>query len=424
MFNDIEFSDEQKKVLVDFEEGHNIYLCGEAGTGKSTLISEMVDINLEREKPLNLAVVAPTGRAALNVGGSTIHSFFKFPTTALNYEIVYNCLKDDVIEKLNTLNVLIIEEVSMVRIDLFVAMDIALKESRNKKDEPFGGVQVIAIGDFNQLPPVVTSREKKIFSKNKFCFSSNQWHESELITHHLTKSFRQTSDVEYSSQLKKLKKNDKEAISYFNENCSRDYEDTAIIITTTNKSADSINKNNLDKIDKPVSTFKAKYHGKLKKSDNPVPSKLEFKEGCRVVCCLNLTSGVCNGSLGTVKKIHDEERIIVSFDCGAELTIRPQTWQIRDYEVKGSKFSSNIVGEYTQIPLKLGYAMTIHKAQGMTIDSLHVDLGRGCFEHGQLYVALSRCRNIDQLSLARSIYRSDLIVDPKVQEFLIEQNLV
>lgn len=419
---ELKFSDEQLKVLEDFQEGENIYLCGEAGVGKSTLISKMLDLNLERDRPLNTAVVAPTGRAALNVGGTTIHSFFRFPITALNHQIVCNSLKDEVIEKLTTLEVLIIEEVSMVRIDLFVAMDIALKEARDNK-EPFGGIQVIAIGDFNQLPPVVVDREKKIFKKNRFCFYSNEWHDAGLITHHLTKSFRQNSDIEYSENLRKLKKNDKSALSYFNENCSRTYDNTAIIITTTNKASNDINKQNLEKVDKPVHTFKATYSKGLNKKDFPIDHKLEFKEDCRVVSCVNLTSEVCNGSLGTVKKISDG-KILVRFDSGSELTISPYSWQIRDYKVKNGEFECSIIGDYTQIPLKLGYAMTIHKAQGMTIDSLHVDLGRGCFEHGQLYVALSRCRNINQLSIARSIYRSDLIVDPKVEEFLVEQNLI
>lgn len=419
--SNIVLSDDQQYAIDKFLLGENIAIFGEAGSGKSTVVEEMIKLQPRK----SIVKLAPTGAAAVNIEGSTIHRFFKYPTMILTKTVVFNALTDEIAEKLASLDILILDECSMVRIDLFLAMDLSLKLAK-QNSLPFGGVQVVVIGDFNQLPPVVTYREREFFEENRYCFHSDEWDELNFHICNLKKNFRQENDEYYHEALTLIKSGDSSGLRMLNEACAREPLKDAITLTPTNKVADTINQREMSLINAQEMTFKAVIKGDLDPKDYPIDLKLTFKSGCRVVLCANLLSdNVFNGTLGTILSLK-KEYITVKFDTGQVVKVFPFEWSVKDYKLgkNEGELVSTDVGSFVQFPLKLGWALTIHKAQGKTLNPVHLNLGSGCFEHGQLYVALSRASKLENLTLSNEIDYNDLIVDKKVRLFMRDNNLI
>jgi ATP-dependent exoDNAse (exonuclease V) alpha subunit len=413
----MEFSEDQIKFLEAYERGENIYLCGEAGTGKSTMLWEVMKRNPKA------VILAPTGVAAVNVGGTTIHRFFKFPIGILTRGHVHNSIKDDIAELVASTKTLIIDEISMVRSDLFRAINLAFQIANNN-ERPFGGIQVIVTGDFNQLPPVVTEKEKD-FIKERFCFSTEAWENANFSIVLLRKNFRAEKDEDYRNYLMGVKVRHIPVLHYLNKKCHRPVPDDIKDIThlcTTNRTAERINREKLEGIPGEKKTFSLEKEGRISSADIVAESNLELKVGSKVMCIKNLhEKRVYNGQTGYVKNIKNNE-IIVEFSSQT-FSIYRETWEVFGYTKVNGEAVKTILGSYKQFPLKLAYAITIHKSQGKTIKPVKLELGGGCFEHGQLYVALSRSTELNDIYLEDKLHPDDLIVSREVKDFVKENKL-
>ena len=425
---DIQLSNEFKNAINLIEtSGKNIFITGNAGTGKSTLLTYFTKVT-ER----NFAVLAPTGVAALNVSGQTIHSFFGFkPDITLNS--VKKVRDASIFENLE---ILVIDEISMVRADLFDCMEKALRINK-KSNLPFGGVQLVVIGDLNQLPPVVTRDEEHIFSgsagslyDSPYFFSSEAFKNSSFEVVVLTKIYRQ-SDENFLALLNSVRNNtlSEQDIYTINARVDPEYipdpEDFTIHLTTTNKRAFELNEFQLSKVFGEIFNFKGSTVGNFDIRQLPVEETIVLKVGAQVMMLNNdREKRWVNGSLGKITNIireEDYEDIIeVMLDNGEIVEVNSHTWDIFRYEFDKSskKLVASVVGSYTQYPMKLAWAVTIHKSQGKTFDQVVIDTDRGIFAHGQLYVALSRCRTLDGIILKKPITKRDLITDSKISEFM------
>jgi ATP-dependent DNA helicase PIF1 len=398
----------------------NIFITGKAGTGKSTLLSYFIKQN---KKPI--AVLAPTGVAALNIQGETIHSFFKFlpnitPEMAVKKGKQY--AKSQLFQNLQTI---IIDEISMVRADLMDCIDEFLQAAKNIY-EPFGGVQMIFIGDLHQLPPVVTPHERFHFTnvyKSAWFFDSNvfQNHNFRLSFIELQKIYRQ-KDAEFIDVLNAFRTNKAQAhhISTINSRISTIEDDEAIYLTSTNDRANEINQSRLDQLKSSTKSFKSTAKGEMELKQLPTEKSLGLKVGAQVMFVNNDSADRwVNGTIGKVTKINSNS---ISVEIGKNNTVdvTPHTWELykHTYDENASSLRQVSVGSFTQIPVKLAWAITIHKSQGKTFDKVKIDLGRGSFASGQTYVALSRCRTLEGISLANLIKASDIQLDWRIENFL------
>ena len=397
-----------------------IFMTGRAGTGKSTFVRFLQ--RRYQEGRLNTAIVAPTGVAALNAGGQTIHSFFKFPPRRIiPAEDIHK--KDVTIIK--KLDLLIIDEISMVRADLLDAIDYALRLWRGSK-APFGGVQLLVVGDLLQLPPIVKGDERTRFEteyRSPWFFDAQVFmKEVEVLTVELTEVHRQT-DGGFIDLLNRIRVNEdhREAVAELNRDCFRDAApmSTSLTLTATNSAADSINDGELEAIAADIVSYEGTTIGNFKLTGDrlPSPNPLMLKIGARVMVTQNIP-GAVNGSLATVLRL-EKDAVTIELDVGGELRLIRACWQQFEFvwSAEKGRIVPEVVGEYRQIPLMLGWAVTIHKSQGLTLDSVTVDLGRGAFAVGQTYVALSRCRDKGSLRLARPISMRDVMADTRVIEF-------
>ena len=394
-----------------------VFLTGRAGTGKTTFI-EYVRQNFKR----NSIVLAPTGVAALNVGGQTIHSFFKFPPRLFDPSEI-NDRSDTLVDRLQ---LIIIDEISMVRADLIDHIDYALRKWR-RRNEPFGGVQMLFVGDCLQLPPVVAGQaEREYFTeryRTPWFFGADIFNDLPVFAVELLTVHRQT-DAHFVELLDRIRTNDnhRDAVAEINRHCVRDleYSDSTIILTTTNRHADSINQRRLDDIDAPCCTYYGAKVGKfgLDGQRLPAPEELVLKRGAQVMVTKNI-AGAVNGTLAKIIDLNDHSIVICCLDTDQELTLARARWEQYAYvwDSAARKISAREVGSYEQFPLMLGWAVTIHKSQGLSLDSVRIDLGRGAFAPGQTYVALSRCRSIDGIHLARAISMKDVMADPIILDF-------
>lgn len=425
---DIQLSNEFINAVNLIEEsGKNVFITGNAGTGKSTLLNYFTRITKK-----NYAVLAPTGVAALNVGGQTIHSFFGFkPDVTINS---VSKVRDASI--LENLDLLIIDEISMVRADLFDCIEKSLRINR-KSNMPFGGVQIVVLGDLNQLPPVVTRDEESIFSGNPgslydspYFFSAEAFRSAHFEVVVLSKIYRQ-SDSDFLALLNAVRNNSLTEQDIYSLNARVDPEyipdpqDFTIHLTTTNRRASELNDFQLSKTPGELFTFDGSVIGDFDVRHLPVDESIALKVGAQVMMLNNdRERRWVNGSLGKVVEIIREEDyedvIEVLLDNGEVVEVNSHTWDIYRYEFNKDtkKLVANVVGSYTQYPMKLAWAVTIHKSQGKTFDRVVIDTDRGIFAHGQLYVALSRCRTLDGIILRKPITRRDLIVDNKISEFM------
>lgn len=402
-----------------------IFLTGRAGTGKSTLLTYF-----RKHTHKKHVVLAPTGVAALNVKGQTIHSFFGFHP-AISPSLVRKAFPN-ALSLFQALDTIIIDEVSMVRADLLDCIDKALRLNRERPKEPFGGVQMILIGDLYQLPPVVTTQETYRFQSeysSPYFFSAFVMYGLhpriiELQTVHRQKEsfFIQLLDRLRTDRVtpKDVQVWNSRHDPYFDPRKELD----SIHLTTTNKSAKARNDYELKQL--PGKTWKLKAHSIGELPDRRMPSEelLTLKEGARVMFTVNDPERRwVNGTLGTITRIQKKglsksPSLEVKLGDGRTVIVMPYKWEMFEYSHRGDQIEEAVVGSYTQYPITLAWAVTIHKGQGKTFDRVLVDIGWGTFAHGQLYVALSRCTSFNGLTLLKPFKTKDVILDQAVIEFM------
>ena len=441
-----ELSADQKMALSLMLSGKNVYISGSAGTGKTSLIQ------IFKEKYQgNCVVVAPTGVAAINVEGQTIHSFFMLPPGLLvpdNLEMIPWPRKREVLRQINCI---IIDEISMVRSDMFAAIDLRMRQCArgSAKRTPFGGKQVIVCGDFFQLPPVVANGVEDDWLQanlgGEYAFQTPLWKETNFKVAILKTPFRQKDDLQFLDMLDSIRHGDisskktivdgeeLDAVEALNRLCTPDkiMPRVPIRLCTTNREAHAVNSAARAQIDSPPVSFQAQIRGKFNEADYPTEAELVLKKGCRVMVLKNSHKPnggffYVNGDCGTVvdiKEDHEASRVRVLFDNGTDAWVSCAEWKNTKYTMETDRFSGkkiirqDEIGCFTQIPLRLAYATTIHKSQGMSLDYVDVKLGNGCFAHGQLYTALSRARSLAGLHLERKISIDDLILDDRIVDF-------
>ena len=417
----------------------NIFLTGKAGTGKTTFLK-----HIRQTCAKEMAIIAPTGVAAINAGGSTMHSFFQLPFTPFipghfsesgnqevnNTHTLISKLKinNDKRKLFQALELLIIDEISMVRCDMIDAIDIVLKHYRNSP-APFGGVQVLFIGDMYQLPPVIPEQEWSMLSqyyKSPYFFSSQVISVNEPLFISFEKIYRQ-NDEKFIELLNAVRNNDLDEShmkcldALFKPHHVNDKNNQAIVLTTHNSNADSINENELQHLRTPSYQFKAKIEGEFYEKYFPAEELLILKPGAQVMFIKNDTEKIrryFNGKIGIVKSI-EEDKIIVACDAGENvIEVKKEKWENIRYNLNHStkQIDEDIVGSFTQYPLKLAWAITIHKSQGLTFEKAIIDAG-AAFSPGQVYVALSRCTQMEGLILKSKINYNSLKTDQRILEF-------
>ena len=402
------------------ETGISVFLTGKAGTGKTTFLKHIVAGCSKR-----LAVVAPTGVAAVNAGGVTIHSFFQLPlcpylpdvkelVTEYQMPEKNRSLRKDRVKILRTLELLIIDEISMVRADILDAIDATLKRYR-KNDRPFGGVQLLMIGDVQQLPPVVTESEKPFMDQvypSPFFFNSRAFRKLGYIVIELNKIHRQR-DAEFTSMLNDIRTGNPsdQTLERLNRRLDPGFDPPSgeywIRLTTHNHQSDAINREKMDALKGKSMILKAEIDGNYPESAYPAETELRLKKGAQVMFTRNDTSGnsmYFNGKIGTVTSLDPE--IIVTDENGNEIIVNREKWDNVRYEINPETQEIQAVndGSFTQYPLRAAWAITIHKSQGLTFDRVVIDAGKA-FSFGQVYVALSRCRSLDGIVLTTPITR-------------------
>lgn len=396
----------------------NLLILGQAGTGKSTFVNFLKSASKKR-----LVCACPTAVSALNIGGQTIHSLFQIqPRDFIMPEFLK--LKAKPRNILNAVDVLIIDEISMVAPDLLDAIDILARSAR-RNNAPFGGLQVVAIGDLFQLPPVITQGAMEYYRQNyehanAYFFDANAYRRADFITYKFDLVYRQ-NDIPLLDNLRRLRRGDLGALEFFN-NCRIDdagRRDTAVIITPFRAVAERINASRLGQIDAPEVSYTGELTGTFQERDVPAPMNLTLKVGSLVVFVKNADKWH-NGSMGIVRYLGAREIHVQLLNATRDIVVvRPETWQKIEYSRDDNdRLVENEVGSFKQFPLNLGYAMTIHKAQGKTLDAVVVDISRGAFAHGQTYVALSRTRRAADMHVASPLRPRDVIFDDRVLDFV------
>jgi len=417
----------QLEVLEALKSGHNIFLTGSAGTGKTHVIKEFAKLAGQK-----VIMTATTGIAALSIGGETIHRFLKLGISSRPFEAAKilsgwdNALRRSgelrfLIENLDTL---VIDEVSMLRRDQFELIDIILSHIKDSP-LPFGGVQMVLVGDFLQLPPVVTNFDLNLYSdlSEPFCFQSDLWGQGDFKSFNLIKNYRQ-DDEKFLSVLESIRygKITNEVASMLNARVGVALEDGAEPVKLfSHKSAvkkenmNCLSKLSADKLISDAEYSGTKYHVDSLKKDCPADDELYFCDGAQVMMVTNEANGKwVNGSMGIIDKASTADVYIKLYD-GSMVTVSPHKWERKVHTIMDKNMSTKTVASMTQYPFKLAYASTIHKSQGLTLDAIDIDLSR-CFTHGQAYVALSRARSITGLTL-RGWNKTSVKVDKRVLDF-------
>jgi len=399
----------------------NILILGQAGTGKSTFVQYLKSASSKR-----IVCVCPTAVSALNIGGQTIHSLFQIqPRDFIMPELLK--LKAKPRNILNATDVLVIDEISMVAPDLLDAIDILSRAARHN-NEPFGGIQIVAIGDMFQLPPVITREAEQYYeqsyeNKNAYFFDSNVYKRSDFIKYDFNIVYRQ-SDNDLLQNLMRLRDNDCSALDFFN-NCRIDDENirkNAVIITPFRAVAERINAEKLNQIDAPEIVYNGVLSGNFNANDVPAPMELRLKQGALVMFVKNGDKWH-NGSVGIVERLNAKEIIVQILDDNKNdlVVVKPEKWAKIEYaRDENDRIVENEIGSYKQFPLMLGYAMTIHKSQGKTLSKVIIDISRGAFAHGQTYVALSRTRSANDMHIVKPLTPRDIIFDKRILDFVNE----
>lgn len=415
--------------------GTHLFLTGKAGTGKTTFLHK-----LKAESPKRMVVLAPTGIAAMNAGGITLHSFFQLPFAPYIPDSSFSA-GDDVAyryrfskEKVNimrSIDLLVIDEVSMVRADVLDAVDAVLRRYRNSQ-KSFGGVQLLMIGDLQQLAPVVRDEEWKMLSRyydTPYFFSSKALCETEYFTVELTTVYRQR-DERFLQMLNGIRENrcDASVLAALNQRCIPGFnpprEEGYIRLVTHNNQAQRINDHELERLPGRAFAFPATVEGKFPEYLYPTEKVLELKQGAQVMFVKNDMSGehrYVNGTIGEVTFVSPSAIEVRCLQTGVKLTLQPEVWTNARYALneETKEITEEIEGTFRQYPLKLAWAITIHKSQGLTFDKAIIDVGAS-FAHGQTYVALSRCRTLEGLVLSTPISAKAIINDETVASFTRE----
>jgi len=402
------------------EAGGHLFITGRAGTGKSTLLR-----CLREAVPVETVVLAPTGLAAVNVGGQTIHSFFGLPPRLIRHDDIRRSRNGRVMRRLE---MLIIDEVSMVRSDLMWAIDQSLRVNRGRPREPFGGVRLMLFGDLHQLPPVVQEAEVAAHLESEhggpFFFSHAALREgmgTSLLE--LSHVFRQ-SDTGLLRVLNRIRDGEvtEEDLTILNERVNPirtlGEGEPYVILTPTNAAAQRINVAYLDALPSRAIGYEAGVTGEYNAAAQPTDQTLVLKVGAKVMLLRNDPDRRwVNGSIARISRL-TEQQVFVEID-GREHEVEPATWEQRRYafDQGAEKVVETVAGTFKQFPLRLAWALTIHKSQGLTLDKVFIDLGRGTFAHGQTYVALSRCRSFEGLALARPLKPTDILFDTSVMGY-------
>jgi ATP-dependent DNA helicase PIF1 len=419
-----ELSAEQAAVYAAIENTReHIFVTGRAGTGKSTLLN-----HLSWNTSKQIVICAPTGVAALNVGGQTIHSLFRLPIGLIaDHDIEQNA---ELRKLLNTIDTLVIDEVSMVNADLVDAIDRSLRQARQRKNEPFGGVQVVLFGDPYQLAPVPGDADERAYFtdhyRSMWFFDAHVWNDAPLRILELAFIHRQ-SDSAFKEMLNAVRHGrvTAEIAGELNAAGARPAPtDGAITLATRNDTVNRINKVELERLPGRVKTAKAEVTGDFTGRAFPADEALELKTGAQVMFLRNDSEQRwVNGSVGVVTKIRDT--VFVEIE-GEEVEVQPAVWEKFRYSYSATtkELKKDIVAEFQQFPLRLAWAVTIHKSQGKTYDRAIVDLGTRVFSAGQTYVALSRITSLEGLYLSRPLRPSDIIVDLDVRRFMSQATRV
>lgn len=418
------------------QTGVSVFLTGKAGTGKTTFLHDIVANTTKRH-----AVVAPTGVAAINAGGVTIHSFFQLPfdpylpdvkelVTEYQMPERYKALSKNKQNIIRTLELLIIDEVSMVRADLLDAIDMTLRRVR-RSSRPFGGVQLLLIGDVHQLSPVVTEAERPYMERvypSPYFFASKALQQINYVTIELTKVYRQ-QDAAFVDLLNHVRDNniDSATLAALNARVGTSQKG-AITLTTHNRQADAINRRHMEALHGEQRTFEAIVKGNYPDKALPCDQRLEVKVGERVMFVKNDSSGghrYYNGMLGTVAgflREDDKDYIEVVSDDGDTIAVNRELWESMKYSIdaKTNDITQEVEGTFCQYPLQAAWAVTIHKAQGLTFDHVVIDAA-DAFAFGQVYVALSRCRTLEGLSLSSPLTAGVAFNDTSVSHFVSAQ---
>ena len=437
----VKLSIEQQNLFDYIEQSeNNIFVTGRAGTGKSTLLSYLVE-NTQK----NVAVCAPTGVAALNVGGVTIHSLFGFPFGILGEQDIARHLNRRTREVLAALDVLVIDEISMVNADLMDAISKSMGIARGRRKIPFGGAQLVMFGDPYQLSPVPGNNEERAYMAENYqspwFFDAHVWREDSLERFELGEIFRQ-SDEEFKQILNAIRVGEvkQEMLDRLNQAGNRfPPHDDVIRLATINASVDSTNRERMSRLTTKPKTFEAIFNASDESAFGktlPADPMLELKVGAQVMFIKNddgkrtgegTLKRWVNGTIGHVVDMPSSGGVVVEVD-GERLDVGRSTWEKVRYEIEEEfdeetgKVKEVLVtiplAEYQQIPLRPAWSVTIHKSQGQTYDEVVIDLGRGAFSPGQTYVALSRVRSLEGLYLTRAIKMSDVMVDKDVVRFM------
>jgi ATP-dependent DNA helicase PIF1 len=425
---EIDFNPEFQRALTLMEDTQkNILITGRAGTGKSTLLTYFRDHAKKK-----VVILAPTGVAAVNVSGQTIHSFFHFKPNvtpaAIKKKKNTGKEKTTIYKKLTTI---VIDEVSMVRDDLLDCIEKFLRMNGPDAKLPFGGVQMIFIGDLYQLPPVVTSTEREIFRTHyasPYFFNAKVYDQLNMEFVELENVYRQKDDefVRLLNTIRNRSVTDDD-LAKFNSRCDPLFEAPEgsfyLSLTSTNDLADTINEKRLAEL--PGRTWKA--HGEIMgdfgKEYLPTAVELKLKKGAQIMLLNNDSLGQwINGTIGKIKKFEkndeNEDVIVTELDNGDTARISPYSWKIYRFFLKNDELRSEEVGSFRQFPVRLAFAVTIHKSQGKTFENVVIDVGRGTFAHGQMYVALSRCTTLSGIVLKQPLKKNHILMDWQVVKFL------
>ena len=408
----------QEIAMKTLKSGRNVFLSGEAGTGKSYVLNQFIKESVGK----NILVCAPTGIAAINVHGSTLHRVFKVPIEPISPK-KKPTRTSDVVQKAD---IIIIDEISMCRFDCFeyVAKSIRLAEEEMKiKNNKKARKQLIVVGDFFQLPPVITDKDRLVLEKywgkefnvgDGFAFQAPMWQEFDFVTVLLDEVMRQ-KDIDFVTNLNKVRRGDRTGLYWFGGKSAKQKQ-PGIYLCGTNKAATARNSVEAAKLNGASRIYESTIFGTVTSADKMTEDNLEIKYGMQVMALVNDSHNrYQNGSIGTVKAVRSRS-VVVNFN-GQEVEIEPYRWEIIDYKIAETenKVEKVVIGTFEQIPLKIAYAITIHKSQGQTYDAANID--PACFAPGQLYVALSRVKSIEKIYLTAPIHERNMITSQIVLDF-------
>jgi ATP-dependent DNA helicase PIF1 len=422
-----------KRALEIIKSGNSIFITGNAGTGKTTLLRHAQSTVLKGKKAVT---VAPTGVAAINSGGITIHRFFGFTPDMTPQEVKNQYRPKKYLKEIAKLDTLIIDEVSMVRADLMDCIEIALRRYGRQKNRPFGGVQLVLIGDLLQLPPVARNETKQVMLEagypSTYFFSAKCFQNQDVPCIELKQIFRQ-KDVEFIRVLNAIRTDTATLadLDLLNTRVVSDKEIRAdisyVTLVATNAAAATINSVRIADLKTNLQSWKAKITGEISKEDYPTAEVLEFKVGAQVMMLVNeySTTGAIkwvNGSLGNITAVDlkSQEPSVTVKIIGSGVTekVRVHTWEVKRPILVDEEMQFEVIGSFSQFPFALAWAVTIHKSQGKTFDKVIVDLSSRIFAEGQLYVALSRCTTLEGLKLTKPVLMHHVITNPVAVEYM------